>query len=114
MRLPERKFAIALGALLAGGLALAGCGKKDEAPKQAAGGELLPRSVTDDMPPYDTVTSQPPFADPEAALQNGPDGAPRPSRGSASGAAEDDEVDGPAVPASTPAPSPSPVRPAAE
>lgn len=47
-------------------LALGGCKEKPEQ-KQAAGGELLPRSVSDDMPPYDTVRSQPPLANPEAA-----------------------------------------------
>lgn len=47
-------------------LALGGC--EDKAPdEKAAGGELLPRSTTDDMLPYDTVRSQPPLAEPEAA-----------------------------------------------
>ncbi|KHK92520.1 hypothetical protein [Novosphingobium malaysiense] len=46
-------------------LALAGC-QKDKAPDEAdaAGGEILPRSVTDDMPPYDTVRSKAPPANP--------------------------------------------------
>ncbi|MGE4304308.1 MAG: hypothetical protein AB7E24_09785 [Novosphingobium sp.] len=56
----------ALPVAMAAVLALAGC-KKDKAPEQAdaAGGEILPRSVSDDMPPYDTVRSQAPLANPE-------------------------------------------------
>lgn len=60
------KILAALSLAGAAALALGGCKEKPEQ-KQAAGGELLPRSVTDDMPPYDTVRSQPPLADPEAA-----------------------------------------------
>lgn len=107
------KLRAILALVLALPLALGGCGKKDEAPKQAAGGELLPRSVTDEMPPYDTVTSQPPLADPGAGDEQG---AAR-KRGGASGPAADDEVDGPVVPAPgpTPAPTSTPtVRPTAE
>lgn len=51
-------------------LALAGCNKKmDDQPKAAAGSELLPRSVSDDMLPYDTVTSQASLSDPDAGLR---------------------------------------------
>jgi len=46
-------------------LALAGCKKAAEAPKTAAGGELLERSVSDDMLPYDTVRSQASLAAPD-------------------------------------------------
>jgi hypothetical protein len=46
-------------------LALAGCKKAAEAPKTAAGGELLERSVSDDMLPYDTVRSQASLAPPD-------------------------------------------------
>ncbi|MFD2135471.1 hypothetical protein ACFSLT_10010 [Novosphingobium resinovorum] len=50
-------------------LALGGCSKKaDDQPKAAAGGELLPRSVSDDMLPYDTVKSQASLTDPNAGL----------------------------------------------
>lgn len=53
--------------LAAAALALGSCGKKDaQAENSAAGGEVLPRSVTDDMPPYDTIRSQAPLATPEA------------------------------------------------
>lgn len=103
----DRKTAIlpTLALLLAGGLALAGC-NKEKAPEgqPAAGVELLPRSVNDDMPGYDTVRSQAPYEDPEAAeaLQrrsaaNAPvaPAAPETPEGG-----EDDE-------AGTPAPSPS-------
>lgn len=49
-------------------LALGAC-KKEESPSQqaAAGAKILPRSVGDDMLPYDTVRSQSPLAAPEAA-----------------------------------------------
>lgn len=49
---------LALG--LAACLATAGCGeKKDSAGAESAkGGDLLPRSISDDMLPYDTVRSQ--------------------------------------------------------
>jgi len=58
-------------------LLLAGCNKTaDDQPKAAAGGELLPRSVGDDMLPYDTVQSQaslsPPEDAPELTRTHGP------------------------------------------
>ena len=72
----------ALAALAA--LALAGC--NDKAPTQgSAGGELLPRSTTDEMLPYDTVQSLPSLAAPDAL-----EGESRP-RGQASGKAEENE-----------------------
>ncbi|WP_232494372.1 hypothetical protein [Novosphingobium kaempferiae] len=49
-------------------LALGGCKKTDDQPKAAAGGELLPRSVGDDMLPYDTVQSQASLSAPDAGL----------------------------------------------
>ena len=55
-------------------LALGGC--QDESPdEKTAGGELLPRSTTDDMLPYDTVRSEPPLADPET-VATGEAGSP--------------------------------------
>lgn len=43
---------------------LGGCQDKQPASTQAAGGaDLLPRSVTDDMPAYDTVRSKAPQAE---------------------------------------------------
>lgn len=56
--------AVSLGLALS--LALAGCGKDKAPDKAVAGGEILPRSVTDDMLPYDTVRSQPSLAAPDA------------------------------------------------
>lgn len=54
-------------------LALGGCGdKKDDTAKVAGGGEILPRSVSDEMLPYDSVRSQPPLLAPEKA--SGPGG----------------------------------------
>lgn len=68
-------------------LALAGC-NQDKTPEQAtAGGELLPRSTTDEMLPYDTVQSMPSLAPPEEVEGDSP-GRPR---AMASGAAGDDE-----------------------
>lgn len=63
-------------------LALGGC-KKEESPSQkaAAGAKILPRSVADDMLPYDTVRSQSPLADPIANTA--------PSRSSARGSASE-------------------------
>ncbi|WP_260924561.1 hypothetical protein [Novosphingobium sp. 9] len=62
---------LASGALVLG-IALSGCNsaKKDDKNATAAGGELLPRSASDDMLPYDTVTSQPDLLDPEAATRS--------------------------------------------
>ena len=53
------------------GLTLGGCDKQAADPNAQAGGEILPRSVTDEMPPYDTVRSQPPLANPTAATGGG-------------------------------------------
>lgn len=57
------KNAITFACLGAVALALGGCGN-DKAPERqdTAGGEILDRSVGDDMLPYDTVRSQPPLA----------------------------------------------------
>ncbi|HKT85175.1 MAG TPA: hypothetical protein VJQ77_03695 [Novosphingobium sp.] len=74
----------------AAALALGGC-KEKPAQKQAAGGELLPRSVTDDMPPYDTVRSQPPLASPEAAATSAP-GRPHPAADASEAAAAAEEA----------------------
>jgi len=64
-------------------LALGGCGdKKDDTAKVAAGGEILPRSVSDDMLPYDSVRSQPPLLAPEKA------GSPADSASEAAGSDE--------------------------
>ncbi|MCJ2184113.1 hypothetical protein MTR62_15645 [Novosphingobium sp. 1949] len=59
----------ALAALLAAGALLGGCHdkKKDPVSADAAqGAELLPRSVTDAMPAYDTVRSKAPLVEPSA------------------------------------------------
>ncbi|MBF9150977.1 hypothetical protein [Novosphingobium jiangmenense] len=48
---------------LALGLALGGCGKKaDDKVATAAGGEVLPGSISDDMIDLDTSTASPPLA----------------------------------------------------
>lgn len=49
-------------------MSLSACdgGKEDATPTiSKAEGEILPRSVSDDMLPYDTLQSQPPLAAPE-------------------------------------------------
>lgn len=98
-----------IGAVACATLALAACKKSEEQPKAAAGGELLPRSASDDMLPYDTVRSQASLSDPDAGLTT-PRGGPAVS---ASAAAEDDVVTGPIEPApvvepAPPAPEPAP------
>lgn len=52
----------------AAALPLSACKKADETPKAAAGGQLLERSVTDDMLPYDTVRSQASLEAPDDGL----------------------------------------------
>ncbi|AXB75726.1 hypothetical protein [Novosphingobium sp. P6W] len=79
-------------------LLLGGCNKSaDDQPKAAAGGDLLPRSASDDMLPYDTVRSQASLSAPDAVLV---DDAPRSARpaAAASAAAEDDVVTDPVTP----------------
>ncbi|WP_159980268.1 MULTISPECIES: hypothetical protein [unclassified Novosphingobium] len=93
--------------ILAAGAALllGGCNKSaDDQPKAAAGGDLLPRSASDDMLPYDTVRSQASLSAPDAGLH---DSAPRTARPAvtASTASEDDVVSDPVIPAD-PAPVP--------
>lgn len=62
--------------MLGSALGLAGCDKKEASETQASSAaKLLPRSVTDDMPPYDTVQSKAAPADPEATGDAGSDGA---------------------------------------
>lgn len=63
-------------------LVLGAC-KQEESPSQkaAAGAKILPRSVGDDMLPYDTARSQSPLAEPAVATG--------PSRGSARGTASE-------------------------
>lgn len=72
---------------------LGGCDKK-QTPEtaSAAGGEVLPRSVTDDMPPYDTVRSQSPLSNPDSDSAASSDGTNRaaPAAGP-DGQAEDDD-----------------------
>ncbi|WP_395328247.1 hypothetical protein WBP06_12710 [Novosphingobium sp. BL-8H] len=88
MSLPFRAAAALLPALAM--LALAGCNKQEPTNnKAAAGAALLPRSVSDDMPPYDTVRSQNDHAAPEADLPSRRDSA----RGAASQAAVDADAD---------------------
>lgn len=72
-------------------LALGAC-KKEESPSQqaAAGAKILPRSVGDDMLPYDTVRSQSPLAAPEAATRGS--SAPR-AAASEAAAPEDSAAD---------------------
>jgi len=53
---------------------ITGCGSEDKDPTQrasAAGGQILERSITDEMLPYDTVTSQAPRAKAEKDAANG-------------------------------------------
>lgn len=52
---------------LAFSLALAGCNGDGGDDEQARSGEVLEGTISDAMLPIDTVRSQPPLADPEAA-----------------------------------------------
>lgn len=79
--------AAALSLTFATALALGGCGKEAADPNAQAGGEILPRSVSDDMPPYDTVRSQPPLANPDAGLPAA-SGRPAPDASAAPAEAE--------------------------
>ncbi|PNU05894.1 hypothetical protein [Novosphingobium guangzhouense] len=100
-------------------LALGGCGKKaDDQPKTAAGGELLPRSVSDDMLPYDTVKSQASLSDPNAGLGLPRTGGPAalPSEevdDSVAGDADEPAtvIDAPPAPPVLPASPPTPAQP---
>ncbi|MFC0205652.1 hypothetical protein [Novosphingobium soli] len=99
------------GAVVCATLALAACKNSDDQPKAAAGGELLPRSVGDDMLPYDTVRSQASLSDPDAGLYEGP--TTRGPSVSASAAPEDEGVTdpleaGPVVDTPPPAADPQP------
>ncbi|MCJ2178446.1 hypothetical protein [Novosphingobium album (ex Hu et al. 2023)] len=67
MTSPTALTRAALVLTLAAALPLGGCKKSTEPGQTTAAGEILPRSVTDDMLPYDTVRSQAPLADPDAA-----------------------------------------------
>jgi hypothetical protein len=68
------RLAIGGAALSAIVLCLSACdrGDNDARGTGKAEGQILPRSVTDEMLPYDTVRSQPPLA--EAADDKTPDG----------------------------------------
>lgn len=65
-----RTFA-ALSFVCAAPLALMACGDKEAANENLGNGELLPRSVTDDMLPYDTVRSQGPLVAPTSVSEAG-------------------------------------------
>lgn len=82
-------------AALGATLTLGACKKGEDQPKAAAGSELLPRSVGDDMLPYDTVRSQASLADPDLE-SGGEDGSARPAA-DASQAAGDDAAQAPAA-----------------
>ena len=91
---------------LLGALALAACGD-DRATEtiDKAEGEILTRSVTDDMLPYEQLTSQPPLADPDE-LEDGESGARRSASGGGGGSATDtasgEAASGSPEPAATP------------
>lgn len=94
----------ALSLAIAATLALGGCGKsKTPEDHPAAGGDILPRSVSDDMLPYDTVRSQPELSDPDAGKVSS-----HPHAG-ATAAAEDDDA---GVVTGDEAPPPEPADPA--
>lgn len=69
-------------------VALAGCGKEKAPQQAAAAGEILPRSASDDMLPYDTLQSQPSLAVPDDSETGRPASV---RRGAARGPEEDEE-----------------------
>ena len=109
MMLRHIKTCTALSIVCAATLALGAC--KDDAADQrkAAGGELLPRSVTDDMPPYDTVRSQSPLVNPEAAasLSQETQDSPVAAGTEAAEAAEETAREATAAEAADPPPAPA-------
>lgn len=88
-------------ALLAlGCTCIAGCGEKETTEKATPGavsGKILERSITDDMLPYDSVTSQPPRANPSGDGEDSENSAEGP------GPAPSD------APAASAAPAPAPM-----
>jgi hypothetical protein len=102
--------ALVMAATLALTLALGGC-KKDKTPEHAAAkGEILPRSATDDMLPYDTVRSKAPLANPDAV--KGDAGKPTSTATATESAGESAAPAAPATP--SPAPAAAEVTPDAE
>lgn len=99
----------ALSLAIAATLALGGCGKSKAPDHATAGGQILPRSVSDDMLPYDTVRSQPELSNPDAGLTSS-----RPKTEATAGADENaDVVTGDEAPAPEPAEAP-PAAPAGQ
>lgn len=103
---------------LAAGLSvlIVGCNKSEKDTKTAAGVELLPRSVSDDMLPYDTVKSQASLSAPPATPAEGD--RPASTRGtsrSSDTAATTEGATAPtesSAPAPTASPAPTPAEPA--
>lgn len=100
-----------LAVVLAGALPLAGCKEGNEPGQTAAAGEILPRSVTDDMLPYDTVRSQPELAVPDAGRETM--GASQPDAAASEGADAEESVNAPDAPDDA-AVLAEPITPAAE
>jgi len=71
--------------------ALGGCGKSDtKLPTDAkAGGQILERSVTDDMIPYDTLRSQAPLAKQSGSAGDGSGGSLEEAGSGGAGSGED-------------------------
>ncbi|SFF87914.1 hypothetical protein SAMN05518801_102398 [Novosphingobium sp. CF614] len=92
------KASIALSLTIAASLALGGCGKQEPDRSAAPGGEILPRSASDDMLPYDIVRSQPPLANPDAGKSAG-DTGPRAEASASVDEADDPVIEEAAVPA---------------
>lgn len=107
------KSTLALTAPLALVALLGGCKDKQPQTAQAAGGaELLPRSVSDDMPAYDTVRSKAPLAEPSAT----PDTHSAPAASEEDATSDDDAPvdDDEAPPVAEPQPQGGSVTPDAE
>ena len=82
-------------AVLIAAAPLTACGEKKPAVQAQAGGEILPGSISDEMLPLDTATSQPPLA-------------PKVDKPAAKSAEGDEGKDvAPDAPADDPAPEPA-------
>ncbi|MCT2397982.1 hypothetical protein [Novosphingobium mangrovi (ex Huang et al. 2023)] len=99
----------AISAALVLTLAMGGCNKDKTPDHAAAKGEILPRSVTDDMLPYDTVRSQAPLVHPDTVK-----GSTASPRANATDSADESGTAGPSEAAETPAPTAASATPGAE
>jgi hypothetical protein len=71
---------------------LAACGKSSENDSRSAKGEVLEGTISDAMLPVDTVRSEPPLAEPEAAVRAPAAATDAPTEGEATEAPAESEA----------------------